>query len=216
MLTSQFRVAHFFNTGYFQTALFYLGLLTRRDSFYLTFPNHNMHEVFVEYFNQRHQLNTSDPYKPAATAFIQQPNLEAFFRTYWEEYILKFPEAAFSQINENFYRTTFYEVCMRNLHPWFYWNLERSYPKGRSDLEFVGKHHRQFAGLRWVIEFKYYSKTKMRDEKIDLKTFKLDEKDMKQINGYVDGLMEEYPEAQVSKFVIYCFANVDFRVFEVE
>jgi len=168
MLTSQFRVAQFFDAGYFQTALFYLGLLTRQDNFHLTFPNHNMHEVFVEYFNQQYKLNTSDPYKPAAAAFIQQPSLEAFFRTYWEEYILKFPEVIFAQVNENFYRTTFYDVCMRNLHPWFYWNLERSYPKGKSDLEFVGKHHEKFAGLRWVIEFKYYSKSKMREKEIDL------------------------------------------------
>jgi len=216
MLTSQFRMAQFFDAGYFQTALFYLGLLTRQSSFHLTFPNHNMHEVFVEYFNQLYKVNTSDPYKPAAAAFIQQPNLEAFFQTYWEEYILKFPEAIFSQINENFYRSTFYEVCMRNLHPWFYWNLERSYPKGKSDLEFVGKHHEKFAGLRWVIEFKYYPRTKMREEKIDLKTFELDENDTKQINGYVEGLMEEYPEAQISKYVIYCFANVGFRLFQVD
>ena len=216
MLTSQFRVAQFFDAGYFQTALFYLGLLTRYDSFTLTFPNHNMHEVFVEYFNQRYQLNTSDPYKPAARAFIQQPDLEMFFRTYWEEYILKLPEAVFTQVNENFYRTTFYEVCMRNLHEWFSWNIERSYPKGKSDLEFVGKHHRKFAGMRWVIEFKYYSKKKMREDGIALKTFTLIDKDTKQIEGYVEGLNHEYPEARITKFVIYCFANLGFRLFQID
>jgi len=216
MLTSQFRVANFFEAGYFQTALFYLGLLTRRSSLRLTFPNGNMRGVFVEYFNQRYNLNTSSPYKVIVDAFLLQPDLELFFQAYWEEYILKFPEAIFSQINENFYRSTFYYVCMENLHPWFSWNIERSYPKGKSDLEFVGKHHEKFAGTRWVIEFKYYPKSKMRKEKIDLKTFKLDDDDTKQINGYVEGLMEEYPEAQVSKFVIYCFANVGFRLFKVD
>ncbi|MEM7530872.1 MAG: AAA family ATPase [Chloroflexota bacterium] len=216
MLTSRFRVAQFFDAGYFQTALFYLGLLTRQSSFRLTFPNHNMHEVFVEYFNERYKLNTSDPFKPAAEAFIQQPDLEMLFHAYWQEYIGKLPEAIFTQVNENFYRTTFYEVCMRNLHEWFTWNLERSYPKGKSDLEFVGKHHQQFAGMRWVIEFKYYSKKKMREEDVDVKTFALQKDDTKQINGYVEGLIHEYPEANVSKFVIYCFANVDFRIFEVD
>jgi len=162
------------------------------------------------------RVATSSPYKVIVDAFLLQPDLELFFQAYWEEYILKFPEAIFSQINENFYRSTFYYVCMENLHPWFSWNIERSYPKGKSDLEFVGKHHEKFAGTRWVIEFKYYPKSKMRKEKIDLKTFKLDDDDTKQINGYVEGLMEEYPEAQVSKFVIYCFANVGFRLFKVD
>jgi len=216
MLTSQFRVAQFFDAGYFQTALFYLGLLTRQSDLRLTFPNHNMHEVFVEYFNQRYQLNTSTPYKVFVDAFLLQPDLRMFFQAYWEEYILKLPEAVFTQVNENFYRTTFYDVSMRNLHPWFYWNLERSYPKGKSDLEFVGKHHQKFADLRWVIEFKYYPKRKMQKEEIDLETFELVDDDVKQINGYVEGLMHEYPEAQVSKFVIYCFANLGFRLFEVD
>jgi len=188
MLTSQFRVAQFFDAGYFQTALFYLGLLTRQSDLRLTFPNHNMHEVFVEYFNQRYQLNTSTPYKVFVDAFLLQPDLRMFFQAYWEEYILKLPEAVFTQVNENFY----------------------------SDLEFVGKHHQKFADLRWVIEFKYYPKRKMQKEEIDLETFELVDDDVKQINGYVEGLMHEYPEAQVSKFVIYCFANLGFRLFEVD
>ncbi|MEZ4527277.1 MAG: PD-(D/E)XK nuclease domain-containing protein [Desulfobacterales bacterium] len=60
-------------------------------------------------------------------------------------------------MNENFYRTTFFELCSRFLSRWFTWNVERSYPKGKTDLEFVGKFHEKFAGVRMVIRFKYFS-----------------------------------------------------------
>ncbi|MGB0387877.1 MAG: PD-(D/E)XK nuclease domain-containing protein, partial [Ardenticatenaceae bacterium] len=86
----------------------------------------------------------------------------------------------------------------------------------KSDLEFVGKHHEKFAGLRWVIEFKYYSNTEFKKLKTSIDAFKLQEEDKKQIAGYVDGLKKEYPEAQISQFVIYCFGNRGFRVFAVE
>lgn len=61
-----------------------------------------------------------------------------------------------------FYHITFYELCSRYLSKWFTWNLEYSYPSGKSDLEFVGKYHEKFAGLRWVIEFKYYANAELR------------------------------------------------------
>lgn len=95
-------------------------------------------------------------------------------------------------------------------------NVERSYPKGKSDLEFVGKFHEKYARMRWVIEFKYYSNQSMRKEKIDLKIFKAQDDDVKQVQGYADDLHKEYPEVEISQFVIYCFANQDFRVYQVK
>ncbi|MDM8532679.1 PD-(D/E)XK nuclease domain-containing protein, partial [Anaerolineales bacterium HSG25] len=97
----------------------------------------------------------------------------------------------------------------------FTWNVERSYPQGKSDLEFVGKFHEKYAGLRWVIEFKYYSNTELKKLKKTIATFELQEDDTEQIAGYVQGLREEYPEARIRQFVIYCFGNQGFRVFEV-
>jgi hypothetical protein len=101
------------------------------------------------------------------------------------------------------------------LSRWFTWHVERSYPQGKSDLEFVGKYHEKFAGLRWVIEFKYYSNTELRKSKSSIKNWKLEKSDTRQIAGYVEGLKKEYPEAHISQFVIYCFGNKGFRVFEV-
>jgi hypothetical protein len=129
--------------------------------------------------------------------------------------VSQLPEAVFSQVNENFYRTTFFELCSRYLSPWFVWNVERSYPKGRTDLEFVGKFHEKFAGLRWIIEFKYFSNTEWVGMKISLEEFTIREEDAIQIHRYGEGLKQEFPEANIRLYVIYCIGNLGFRVFDV-
>jgi hypothetical protein len=93
--------------------------------------------------------------------------------------------------------------------------VERSYPSGKSDLEFVGKYHEKFAGLRWVIEFKYYSNSEFRKLNTPIDAFELQPEDTAQIAGYVEGLQGEYPEAQIAQYVIYCFGNQGFRIFAV-
>lgn len=147
--------------------------------------------------------------------FVNHPNLEHLFAGYWREYVAQLPEAVFTRMNENFYRITFYELCSRYLSKWFTWNLEHSYPSGKSDLEFVGKYHEKFAGLRWVIEFKYYSNAELRKLNTTIETFALQNEDTEQIQGYAADLRKEYPEAQIALFVIYCFGNQGFRVFAV-
>jgi len=219
-LPTRFNVSKFFDNHFFPISLFYLGLLTRKNDTQLSFPNLNIYHIFVEYFNKRNHLDTTNPFALPILDFIRQPDLEALFRTYWEAYVAHLPEVVFMQMNENFYRTTFYQVCMEHLSSHFIWNVERSYPEGKSDLEFIGKHNEKFAGMRWVIEFKYYSnsaiKKKLQQDKITLDEFTVQADDLVQIQGYVQGLQREYPEAQVSQFVIYCFGNQDFRVFAVD
>ena len=147
--------------------------------------------------------------------FIHNPNLEQLFTDYWELYIRQFPEAIFTSVNENFYRTTFYELCSRYLSTWFTWNVERSYPEGRSDLEFVGKYHERFAGLRLVIQFKYLSNTEFSRMKEKLEDFKMRKEDTIQIEGYAKSLIQENPEAHIRLFVIYCIGNTGFKIFGI-
>jgi hypothetical protein len=214
-LTSKFNTVQFFQPGFYPISFFYLGLLTQENNFFLRLPNLNMRQIFIEYFNELHQIDVSTRYAEMMQAFVNQPNLELLFAGYWREYIGQFPEAIFSHVNENFYRSTFFELCSRYLSRWFTWNMERSYPSGKSDLEFVGKYHEQFAGLRWVIEFKYYSNTEFRKFKTTIEAFTLQAEDTVQINGYGEGLRREYPDAQIAQFVIYCIGNQGFRVFAV-
>lgn len=214
-LTTKFNMFQFFTPGFYPIAFFYLGMLTRQDDFFLKLPNLNLRQIFIEYFNEIHQIDVSTRYAEMMQSFVNQPNLEQLFAGYWREYVSQLPEAVFTRMNENFYRITFYELCSRYLSRWFTWNLERSYPSGKSDLEFVGKYHEQFAGLRWVIEFKYYSNAEFRKLDTTIEAFTLQSEDKAQVQGYAADLRREYPEATIAQFVIYCFGNAGFRVFQV-
>jgi len=214
-LTSKFNMFQFFEKGFYPVSFFYLGMLTRHDDFYLKLPNLNMRQIFVEYFNEIHRIDVSTKYAEMMQGFVNTPNLPQLFADYWKLYVSQLPEAVFRQVNENFYRTTFFELCGRYLSRWFTFNVERSYPQGRSDLEFVGKYHEQFAGMRIVIEFKYFSNAELRKMKSSVRKFRLRKEDTLQIAGYVAGLKQEYPEAKISQYVIYCFGNQGYRVFNV-
>lgn len=190
-------------------------MLTRKDTFLLGLPNINMQKIFAEYFNELYHIDVSTRYSEVMQKFIRKPDLTLLFSEYWKLYVCQLPESIFSQVNENFYRTTFFELCSRYLSTWFTWNIELSYPKGRTDLEFVGKFHEKFSGLRWVIEFKYISNSEWKAKGIPIENFDVREEDTRQIMGYADGLIQEYPEADIHLFVIYCIGNQNFRVFEL-
>lgn len=215
MLTSKFNVSQFFKKGFFPISFYYLGMLTREDHFTLKLPNLNMRQIFVEYFNELHHIDVSTKYQKVMRQFLKDSDMNDLFAGYWDIYISQLPEAIFQQVNENFYRTTFYELCSRYLSNWFTFNVERSYPKGRSDLEFVGKYHESHAGTRIVIEFKYYSNSQFSRFKTSIEDFQLREEDTEQIKGYIEGLKEEYPEANVSQYVIYCVGNSGFKLFHL-
>jgi hypothetical protein len=216
LLTAKFNLTQFFTPAFYPVSFFYLGMLTLLDDFSLTLPNVNMRKIFVEYFNEFHQIDVETRYKEMMTTFINRPNLELLFAGYWQEYVSQLPEVIFQQVNENFYRTTFYELCSRHLSRWFSWHLERSYPKGKSDLEFVGKYHEQFANLRWAIEFKYYSNTEFNKKfKSTIAAFALQAEDTVQVQGCAEGLRREFPRAHIECYVIYCIGNQGFRVFSV-
>jgi hypothetical protein len=228
-LVTKFDMHQFFDKDFFPVSFFYLGMLTRHDDFYLKLPNLNMRQIFVEYFNELHRIDVSTKYAEMMQGFIDTLNIHQLFEDYWNLYVSQLPEAIFQKMNENFYRTTFFELCSRYLSSWFTFNVERSYPQGRSDLEFVGKYHERFAGVRIVIEFKYFSNSELKKMKTTVKKFSLREEDTIQISGYVEGLKNEYSGEQyanntsqykhcnlkISQYVIYCFGNKGFRVFEV-
>lgn len=215
-LTSKFNMSQFFEKSFYPISFYYLGMLTKRDQFSMKLPNGNMRKIFTEYFNELHHIDVSTLYADMMRRFVNQPNLPELFAEYWRLYVSQLPEAIFQQVNENFYRTTFFELCSRYLSKWFTWNIERSYPQGRSDLEFVGKFHERFAGLRFVIEFKYFSNAEFKRFKMTIEDFRLREEDAVQIAGYAAGLRQEYPQARISQFVIYCIGNQGFRVFEIQ
>jgi len=60
-----------------------------------------------------------------------------------------------------------------------------------------------------------FSNAKLKKMKTTIKKFTLRKKDTDQLIKYVDDLKKSYPTAKVSQYVIYCFGNNGFRVFEV-
>ncbi|MBF0101922.1 MAG: PD-(D/E)XK nuclease domain-containing protein, partial [Desulfobacterales bacterium] len=58
--------------------------------------------------------------------------------------------------------------------------------------------------------------TEFKKCKTSIELFQLQEEDTQQIAGYIQGLKQEYPQANVSQFVIYCIGNSGFRVFEIK
>lgn len=215
-LISQFNMADFFKPQFYPISFFYLGMLTKKDEFSLCLPNLSMKKIFAEYFNEIHRIDTSQGFTPFMERFVRvNPDIEELFAGYWSNYVSQLPEAVFLKVNENFYRTTFYELCSRYLSQWLTFNIERSYPTGRSDLEFVGKYNEKFAGRRWLMEFKYLSNAEFSRYGCRPEDFQLDPDAAKQIMGYAAGLKKEYPEVILSLSVIYCFGNRGYRVFQI-
>ena len=214
-LLTKFDMQQFFDKVFFPISFYYLGMFTLQDRFTMKLPNLNMRQIFVEYFNELHHIDVSTRYTEIMQAFVMQPDIESLFAGYWREYVSQLPEAIFQQMNENFYRTTFYELCSRYLSSWLAFTVENSYPQGKSDLEFIGKFNEKFAGMRWVMEFKYFSNARLSEMKTTIEAFTLQEEDTLQIRGYAEGIRQQYPECRTLLHVIYCFGNQGFRVFEV-
>jgi hypothetical protein len=84
--------------------------------------------------NEIYHIDVSTRYTEIMQAFVNQANLENLFAGYWQQYVSQLPETIFQQVNENFYRTTFFELCSRYLSRWFLWHVERSYPQGKSEI----------------------------------------------------------------------------------
>ncbi len=221
-LLEKFSMSQFFEKSFYPISFYYLGMLTKWDEQYMCLPNLNMRSIFVDYFNDLYKIDVSTKYAELMAGFIDQPNIPELFAGYWELYISQLPEAIFQQVNENFYRTTFFELCRQHLSGYFTWALEKSYSSGRTDLEFIGKYHTKFAGLRYLLEFKYYSNAQWKKISRTLpgkKTgkkisqFRALERDIEQLKAYEAEWKKEYPHAGNKSFLVYCFGNQGFRVF---
>ncbi len=226
-LLEKFNMSQFFEKSFYPISFYYLGMFTKEDERYMCLPNLNMKSIFVDYFNDIYKIDVSTKYAEMMAGFINNPDIPALFAGYWELYISQLPEAIFQRVNENFYRTTFFELCRQYLSDYFTWALEKSYSSGRTDLEFIGKYHTKFAGLRYLLEFKYYSNAQW--NKISrtlpgqttgrkktggkISRFQALEKDIKQLQAYEAEWKKEHPQAGNKSFLVYCFGNQGFRVF---
>jgi hypothetical protein len=218
-LSEKFNMSQFFDKSFYPVSFFYLGMFTKRDEQYMCLPNLNMRSIFADYFNDIYKIDVSTKYAELMAGFLNQPDIPVLFGGYWDLYVSQLPEAIFQQVNENFYRTTFFELCRQHLSGYFTFALEKSYAAGRTDLEFIGKYHTRFASLRYLLEFKYYSNSRWKkiSDKIggDISKFQPPGTDTKQLKSYEAEWKKEHPQGENKSFLVYCIGNQGFRVFPV-
>jgi hypothetical protein len=74
-MVEKFTISQFFEKSFFPVFFFYLGMLTKKDNFYLHLPNLNMRKIFVEYFNEIHRIDVSTRYTEFMQHFVHDLNI---------------------------------------------------------------------------------------------------------------------------------------------
>ncbi|MEA1911002.1 MAG: AAA family ATPase [Spirochaetota bacterium] len=210
-LTEKFNMNQFFQPDFYPVSLFYLGMLTIKDSYSMKIPNQTMQAIFTEYFNEVENFNVSYKYSEIFKQFLKDMDLKKLFRGYWDVYISQFPAQMFDKANENFFRSTFYELCRRHLSQHFAFEIEINRHSGRADWELLGKPASPYKNIKYLAEFKHFTAK-------DIKIFKgLTEarpEDIKQIKQYGDEIKDEFPYYTITNWLIYTFSGRDWKVFK--
>jgi hypothetical protein len=215
MLASKFNARQFFDKAYYPVSLFYLGLLTIEDDFWMTLPNQTIKEIIIDYYNEINRIYTVDGYVRHFEQFLKDTDLEKLFAAYWTHYVRQIPAQAADKVNENFYRTTFYELCKRYLSRNFIFTIEMNYPSGRSDWEMTGKYKTPYENIRYLAEFKHFSIEEARRKKLDKQEIPFPE-DLAQLAKYEKDILQTFPQNKITKFVIYTIGSQGYRFFRVE
>jgi len=215
MLRSKFNMSQFFQKPFYPLSLYYLGMLTFRDRFSLTFPNLTVKTIFTEYFNEVERITVSLGYTDMFQRFLDDHDLEALFAGYWKQYVGQIPAQAFDKANENFFRTTFFELCTRYLSPDLMFAIEVNHPSGRSDWEAVGRTGTPFENEAFMIEFKHFARTE--GERLGVSAWaKPNDEDVEQVTRYAGDLKCRYPELSVRRHVLYTVGAADYRFFTLD
>ena len=213
MIKEKFNMRTFFEKDFYPVSLFYLGMQTLKDDFYMSFPNQTMRQIFAEYHNELSRIEVSKGYTSYFEQFLKDMDLIQLFSGYWKTYIGQIPAQAFDKVNENFIRTTFFELCSRYISRYFTFGIEVNHPSGRSDWEMLGKFHTQYANQMWLIEFKYF--TRSDSSKWSQKINAPQQSDIDQVNRYAQDILNKFPNYHIRKYVCYVFGNKDFNMFEL-
>jgi len=214
MLSSKFNMQRFVEKPFFPLSLYYLGMLTFRNRFHLEFPNLTVKKIFTEYFNELEHIEVSLGYTGMFQQFLTDHDWSALFAGYWSEYVGQIPAQAFDKVNENFFRTTFYELCTRYLSRYFMFAIEVNHATGRSDWEAIGRAGTPFERQAALIEFKHYSKDKAAQLGVADWTEPPREA-VEQVQAYADDLRRRYPELVISHHVVCTISATQHRFFSV-
>jgi hypothetical protein len=215
MLSSKFNMSRFFQREFFPLSLYYLGMVTFRDRFSLGFPNLSVKKIFTEYFNELEHISVSEGYTDMFRRFLSDGDWIALFAGYWERYVGQIPAQAFDKANENFFRTTFYELCTRYLSPDFHFAIEVNTHSGRCDWQAVGRKGSAFEGKACVIEFKHF--TRKEGERLGILSLAAPlPEDADQVARYAADLQRAHPELVIACHVAYTVAGAGGRLLSTD
>ncbi|HAS82737.1 MAG TPA: hypothetical protein DCS43_08725, partial [Verrucomicrobia bacterium] len=215
MLGSSFNMQRFVEKPFFPLSLYYLGMLTFRDDFSLAFPNLTVKKIFTEYFNELEHIEVSLGYTDMFRQFLKDHDWASLFGGYWTQYVGQIPAQAFDKVNENFFRTTFYELCTRYLSHYFMFAIEVNHASGRSDWEAIGRAGSLFENQAVLIEFKHYSKESA--AKLGVKDWTEPPAEaVEQVNAYAADLRRRYPELTITRHVVCTLGAAEFRFFDMD
>ncbi len=212
LLSDKFNMSTFFEREFYPLSLFFLGMLTIKSDYRMKVPNQTMQAIFTEYFNEVEKLNVHDLYADDFEQFLRDLDLEKLFQAYWDKYISQFPAQMFDKANENFFRSTFYELCRRHLSRHFVFEIEVNRHSGRADWELLGKPTSPYKYTKYVAEFKHF---RNKDKGIFENLKKPREKDSKQLAKYANDILRDFPEYNMTKWMIYTFAGKKWKIFKI-
>ena len=211
-LTNSFDANTFFEPDFYPCSLFYLGMLTIDDNENMVIPNQTMQSIFAVYFNDVERYHIDQQYNDIFIQFRKDLDINALFAGYWEIYIGQFPALMFEKANENFFRSTFYELCRRHLSSDFVFEIEVNQHGGRTDLEFLGKWTSQYKNMKYLVEFKHFNNT----DTVLWNNLKVPrQKDKDQLAVYEKAIAKKYPELTITKWMIYTYKGKDWKVFKI-
>ena len=215
MLLSKFNMEQFFERDFYPLSLFYLGMLTIQDRFHMTVPNQTMRKIFTDYYNMLARIEVSHGYIPYFEQFLADRDLAKLFAGYWKVYVGQLPAQLFDKMNENFFRTTFFELCSRYLARDFTFGVEVNHPSGRSDWEMLGKPDSPYANLKFLVEFKY-APVKEEATCSWLQMTEPAQGDVEQVTRYAEDIRREFEELTVRRYLIYIVGRKGVRVFSLD
>ena len=200
--------------SFYSISLFYLGMMTVKNRYHMMLPNQTMREIFADYFNTLAHIEVSHGYVPFFEQFLIDLDLDKLFAGYWEVYVGQLPAQLFDKMNENFFRTTFFELCSRYLSRDFTFGVEVNHPSGRSDWEMLGKPDSPFANTKFLLEFKY---TPMKDEhKSNLLQLEAPlPEDVAQVTRYAEDIHREFPQFTIHRYIVYIVGRKGFTLFHL-
>jgi hypothetical protein len=215
MLASAFNMGRFFDPRFIPLSLYYLGMLTFQDEYTLGFPNLTVKTLFTEYYNEIEHIDVSTGYTEIFRQFLTDHDLAMLFGGYWQLYLGQIPAQAFDKMNENFIRTTFYELCTRYLSRHLMFAIEVNHPAGRSDWEAIGRPHTTFENQALLIEFKHFPRAE--GERLGVLGWAAPHaEEVAQVSSYAADLQRRYPRLTVRRHIVYTVTSAGYRFFTLE